>query len=101
LTEKKIIWASLSLSNWASVLQSAFYFSIAMLVVTQTISMPYGNMISILAVGLMMVYVWFVIRVVLDVLAGIAIVGFDITLSIVIRATSESMMRVESIMLNV
>ena len=63
--------------------------------------MPYGNMISILAVGLMMVYVWFVIRVVLDVLAGIAIVGFDITLSIVIRATSESMMRVESIMLNV
>ena len=82
-------------------LQSAFYFSIAMLVVTQTISMPYGNMISILAVGLMMVYVWFVTRVVLDVPAGIAIVDFDIILSIVIRATSESMMRVESIMLNV
>ena len=84
-------------------LQSAFYFSIAMLVVTQTISMPYGNMISILAVGLMMVYVWFVTRVVLDVPAAIAIavVGFDIILSIVIRATSESMMRVESVMLNV
>jgi hypothetical protein len=87
--------------NWASVLQSAFYFPIAMLVVTQTISMPYGNMISILAVGLMMVYVWFVTRVVLDVPAGIAIVDFDIILSIVIRATSESMMRVESVMLNV
>ena len=87
--------------NWASVLQSAFYFPIAMLVVTQTIPMPYGNMISILAVGLMMVYVWFVTRVVLDVPAGIAIVDFDIILSIVIRATSESMMRVESVMLNV
>jgi hypothetical protein len=89
--------------NWASVLQSAFYFPIAMLVVTQTIPMPYGNMISILAVGLMMVYVWFVTQVVLDVPAAIAIavVGFDIILSIVIRATSESMMRVESVMLNV
>lgn len=89
--------------NWASVLQSAFYFPISILVVTQTIPMPYGNMISILAVGLMMVYVWFVTRVVLDVPAAIAIavVGFDIILSIVIRATSESMMRVESVMLNV
>ena len=84
-------------------LQSAFYFPIAMLVVTQTIPMPYGNMISILADGLMMVYVWFVTQVVLDVPAAIAIavVGFDIILSIVIRATSESMMRVESVMLNV
>ena len=63
--------------------------------------MPYGNMISILAVGLVMVYVWFVTRAILDVPADIAVVDFDIILSIVIRATSESMMRVESVMLNV
>jgi hypothetical protein len=89
--------------NWAAVLQSVFYLPIAMLIVTQLIPAPYDSIISLLAISLIMVYVWFIARVALDVPAGVAIavVGFDIILSIVIRALSESMMRSGSVMLNV
>lgn len=89
--------------NWASVLQSVFYIPIAMLAVTQTIPMPYDGIISILAISLIMVYVWFVTRVVLDVppSTAIAVVGFDLILSIVIRALTEGMIRAESALLDV
>ena len=89
--------------NWASVWQSAFYLPIAMLAVTQTMPVPYDSMISFLAIGLIMVYVWFVARVVLDVSAStaIAVVGFDLILSIVIRSFTEGMIRADSALLDV
>lgn len=89
--------------NWASVLQSLFYLPIAMMVVTQTIPIDYAGIISFLAISIIMVYVWFIARVVLDVptSTAIAVVGFDVILSIIIRALSEGMMRTDSVMLNV
>ena len=82
--------------NWASVLQSVLYLPIAMLVITQTIPESYAGLISFIAIGFIMVYIWFVTRVALDVSAGIAIaiVGMDFMLSVLIRTFSEGLMRV-------
>ncbi|MEQ8193940.1 MAG: hypothetical protein RIB59_05585 [Rhodospirillales bacterium] len=81
--------------NWASVLQNAIYLPIAMIVVTNLIPMPYANFISFVALGFIMVYTWFIARVMLDVSAGAAaaMVGMDLILSILIRTFAEGMMR--------
>lgn len=89
--------------NWSSVLQSFFYLPIAMMIVTQTIPAPYDGTISFFAICIVMVYVWFVTKVVLDVPTGVAIavVGFDIILSVVIRAFSEGMIRGNSALMDI
>ena len=81
--------------NWTSVLQSALYLPIAMLTITQVIPAPYASVISTVAIGFVVVYSWFVARVVLDVTVGaaIAIVGMDLILSLMIRTYSEGLLR--------
>ncbi len=83
--------------NWASVIQNVIYLPIAMIVLMEWLPANYGSLISFIVLGFIMVYTWFIARVVLDVSVGAAIgvVGMDIFLSVLIRAFSEGIMRVD------
>jgi hypothetical protein len=79
--------------NWAAVLQNGVYLPIAILTAAGLLSDPLANTLGLLAIAVIVVYVWFVTRVALEIEAGKAagIVGLDFLLSILINAVAEGM----------
>ena len=81
--------------NWTAALQSMVYLPVAMLATTQVIPDGYANLISSITIGFILVYSWFVVRVVLDttVMSAVAIVIMDLILSVLIRTYAEGLLR--------
>jgi len=73
--------------NWAAVWQNALYMPVAMLSVSAVLSTANVNVLGLLALGLIVIYVWFVTKTALEVSGGMAagIVGIDFFLSILIN----------------
>jgi hypothetical protein len=73
--------------NWAAVWQNALYMPVALLSVSAVLSAANVNVLGLLALGLIVIYVWFVTKTALEVSGGMAagIVGIDFFLSILIN----------------
>ena len=76
--------------NWAAVWQNALYMPVAMLSVGGVLTPVNANVLGVLALGLIVIYVWFVTKTALEVPAGMAagIVGIDFFLSILINTVA-------------
>ena len=76
--------------NWAAVWQNALYMPVAMLSVGGVLSTANANVLGVLALGLIVIYVWFITRTALEVTGGMAagIVGIDFFLSILINTAT-------------
>ena len=79
--------------NWAAVLQNGVYLPITILTAAGLFADPLANTLGLAALGVIVVYVWFVTRTALEIEAGKAagIVGLDFLLSILINAVAEDM----------
>lgn len=79
--------------NWAAVWQNALYMPVAMLSVGGVLSTANANVLGLLALALIVIYVWFVIKTGLKVSGGMAaaIVGIDFFLSIAINTVASGM----------
>ena len=78
--------------NWAAVLQNFLYIPIAILAAAGILSIPLSNTLGLIALALIVVYVWFVTRIALEVAAGMAagIVGLDFMLNVFINVFAEA-----------
>ncbi len=76
--------------NWAAVWQNALYMPVAMLSVGGVLTTANANVVGILALAVMVIYVWFVTKTALEVSGGMAagIVGIDFFLSILINTVA-------------
>ena len=76
--------------NWAAVWQNALYMPVAMLSVGGVLSAANANVLGVLALGLIVIYVWFVTKTALEVRAAVAagIVVIDFFLSILINTVA-------------
>ncbi len=76
--------------NWAAVWQNALYMPVAMLSVGGVLTTANANVLGILALALIVIYVWFVTKTALEVTAAMAagIVGIDFFLSILINTVA-------------
>ena len=81
--------------NWTAVLQNGLYLPIAILTAADVIGVAAANVLGLAALGVVVVYVWFVARVALEIRPGLAsaVVGLDFLLSILINAVAEGMLR--------
>ena len=81
--------------NWTAVLQNALYLPIAILTAADVIGVSAANVLGFAALGLVVIYVWFVARVALEIPPAHAAggVGLDFLLSILINAVAEGMLR--------
>jgi hypothetical protein len=81
--------------NWAAVLQNGLYLPIAILSAAGAFGVAAANVLGLAALGLIVVYVWFITRVALEVPTTVAagIVGLDFLLSILINAVAEGMLK--------
>ncbi len=73
--------------NWAAVWQNLLYMPVAMLSVSGALTTANANVLGLMALSLIVIYVWFVIKTALEVSAGMAagIVGIDFFLSVLIN----------------
>ncbi len=80
--------------NWAAVLQNGVYLPITILTAAGLLADALANTLGLAALGLIVVYVWFVTRTTLEIPAGKAagIVGLDFLLSILINSVAEGML---------
>ena len=80
--------------NWGAVLQNGLYLPIAILATGGLLAGSGANALGLLALSLIIIYVWFITRTALEVAGGIAagIVGLDFLLSILINGFAERML---------
>lgn len=78
--------------NWAAVLQNLLYIPIAILAAAGIMSISLSNTLGLIALVLIVVYTWFVVRTALEVAAGMAagIVGLDFMLNVLINVFAEA-----------
>jgi hypothetical protein len=81
--------------NWTAVLQNGLYLPIAILAAADLIGNAVANTLGIIALGVVVVYVWFVARVALEISPAQAagVISLDFLLSILINAVAEGMLR--------
>lgn len=79
--------------NWGAVLQNSLYLPIAILATSGLLAGSSANVLGLLALCLIIIYVWFITRTALEVAGGMAagIVGMDFLLSILINGFAEGM----------
>ncbi len=80
--------------NWAAVVRNAFYMPVVMLGVTGTVPAETARTLGLIALSVVLVYIWFIARVALNVGAGTAaaLVALDFVLSVFINAVASSML---------
>jgi hypothetical protein len=80
--------------NWAAVLQNLLYLPLAMLSVNGVLPPISAGFLGLIILMLFMVYIWFIIKVALDISGGRAatIVAIDFTLSLLINGYAERLL---------
>jgi len=80
--------------NWAGVLQNALFLPIAMLQMTGGPAAEATKLLSLIALGYILAYVWFISRTVLHIpaLTAAGLVILDMMLSVLLNAVTDSML---------
>jgi len=80
--------------NWAAVLQNGLYLPIAIGATAGLLGQAPATALGLAALGLILVYTWFITKAALDVPSGTAagIVGLDFLLSVFINAVADGML---------
>ena len=73
--------------NWSAVLQNGLFLPIEFLVLAGVLPVDAANLLGLMAIAVIVVYIWFVTRTALDVTGAMAagIVGVDFILSVLIN----------------